>query len=149
MAQVANPRKQFQFNIVIGGMNPFLAQVVKMPDVEYEMVEHGDTNYDVKTAGKKKIGHLTIDKIFSSDLLDTEIRNWGEDIQSSITGGGLLPSEYKRSVLVEQYAPDGSTVIERWELEGVWPNKINGIDFSRKGSENTTQQIEFCVDEMN
>lgn len=118
-----------------------------MPDVEFDTVEHGDTNFDVKTAGRKKITQLKVTKIFPSDQLDTEIRSWGLSIQNTITGGGDLPSDYKRTVVVQQFANDGITVLEQWEFDGVWPQKINGIAFNRRSSENTTQEIEFCVDE--
>lgn len=148
MAQVSNPRKDFNFQISIIGLNPFLAQQVKLPDQELDVAEHGDVNYDVKTAGRKKIGMMTVEKIFPSDELDTFIRGWMNDIQSQKTGGGQLPSQYKRSALVQQYAPDGVTVLEQWELDGIWPQKANGINFNRRSSENVMQSIEFCVDEI-
>lgn len=146
MAKVENPRKGFQFGISLQGMNEFLAQEVKLPDVEYDMVEHGDTNYDVKTAGKKKIGMLQITKIFPSDATDRGFRDWGNSIQSQVTGGGDLPSQYKRTIVVQQYANDGITVLDQWEFSGCWPNKLNGINFNRRASENTVQEIELCVD---
>lgn len=147
MAKVNNPRKQFQFQVSIRGINPFLCQEVKLPEVEFEMAEHGDVNFDVKTAGKKKLGMLTINKIFPMDQPDNEIRNWALEIQNTDAGGGSLPSEYKRSIFVQQFAADGETVVESWEFDGVWPQKINGIEFNRRSSENTVQSIEFCVDE--
>lgn len=147
MAKINNPRKNFNFQISIAGINPFLCQEVSLPDVDFDMVEHGDTNFDVKTAGRKKIGQMKLTKIFPSDQLDTEIRDWAGSIQDTNTGGGDLPSEYKRTIVVQQYANDGVTVVEQWEFDGVWPQKINGIQFNRRSSENTTQEIEFCVDE--
>ena len=148
MAKVQNPRKEFNFQISIVGLNPFLAQTVKLPDIEFDNVEHGDVNYDVKTAGRKKVGMMRVEKIFDAEGLDTFIRNWMNQIQNQDTGGGQLPSQYKRSALVQQFAPDGVTVVEFWELEGVWPQKADGLNFNRRGSENTQQVIEFCVDEM-
>jgi phage tail-like protein len=146
-AKIPNPRKQFQFNIIIPGFNPFLAQEVKLPDVDFDIQEHGDTNYDVKTAGKKKIGTLTVSKICPADNPgDTQFRQWGKDIQNTDTGGGQAPSQYKRTIIVEEYANDGLTVVERHILKGCWPNKINGKELNRKGSDNTMQTIEFCVD---
>lgn len=147
MAQVNNPRKNFNFQVSIDTINPFLCQEVKLPDVEFDMTEHGDVNYDVKTAGRKKIGQLTVNKIFPADQLDTGVRDWASTIQDQTTGGGALPSEYKRTIVVQQYAPDGVTVLDQWEYDGCWPQKINGIEFNRRSSENTTQTIEFCVDE--
>lgn len=146
-AKVANPRKQFQFNVIIPGLNPFLAQEVKLPDSDLDMVEHGDTNFDVKTAGKKKLGMLTVNKILPADGLDQFFRVWQRRIQNTLTGGGELPSVYKEPIMIEEYSSDGITVIDRHIYTGGWPQKINGRDFSRKASENTVESIEFCVDE--
>jgi len=147
-AKVANPRKQFQFNISIPGLNPFLAQKVKSPDDESDMVEHGDTNFIVKTAGIRKFGMLTIEKIQPSETTDNFIWAWRRQITNTTTGGGDLPSNYKQTLLIEQLAPDGITVVQRWEASGAWPQKINGIEFDRKGSENTVESIDFCIDEF-
>jgi hypothetical protein len=76
MAKVDNPRKQFQFTIIIPGLNPFLAQDVKLPDAEFDAAEHGDTGYLVKTAALKKIGDITISKIMPADGLDRFFRAW-------------------------------------------------------------------------
>jgi phage tail-like protein len=146
-AKIPNPRKQFQFNIIIAGLNPFLVQEVKSPDVDFDVTEHGDTNFDVKTAGRKKLGTITITKIFHAQFPELEFRNWSRDIQNTMTGGGQPPSQYKRSVIIEEYSNDGRTVIERQTYMGCWPSKINGKDLSRRGSDNTTQAIELQVDE--
>lgn len=146
-AHVPNPRKQFQFNVIIPGLNPFLAQEVKTPDEEFDNVEHGDTGYLVKTAGMKKIGQLTITKIAPADSTDTYFRNWARQILDTRIGGGLPPSAYKCSIIVEEFGNDNLTVIERTIYNGCWPQKINGKDLSRKGSDNTVQSIEFSIDE--
>lgn len=148
MAKVSNPRKSFQFGIFITGLDQFLAQEVKSPDSEFDVVEHGDTGFMVKTAGMRKVGSLTVTKIMRSDTLDSFMWNWHRQILDFATGGGDFPDNYKKHVIVEEYAPDGITVIERREYSGVWPHKINGRDFSRKSSENTVEQIEFCIDEI-
>lgn len=148
MAEIANPRKKFQFGIFIPGMNQFLAQEVKLPDSEIDMVEHGDVNFDVKTGGKRKIGMLSVTKIMPADSTDNFMWSWQDQIQDIRGGGGDLPSDYKKRILVEQYGPDGLTTLQRWELIGAWPQKINGVDFSRKDSENTVETIDFCVDQL-
>lgn len=148
MAKIDNPRKEFQFNVVIPGLNPFLCQKAKLPDLDYDIVEHGDTGHLIKTAGLVKLGKFSIDKIVPSDLIDGFIWNWARPIRDFRTGGGLLPSMYKRFVMVEQFGNDGLTVVQRWQLVGAWPSKINGIEFSRTSSENTVEAIEFEVDEL-
>lgn len=147
MAQIENPRKQFQFTVIVAGLNPFLCQEVKSPDTEFDTAEHGDAGFLVKTAGIKKFGKLTISKICPADDVDTFFYDWQKDILSTNQGGGLLPSEYKQSIMIEEYSSDGVTVLERKTYEGCWPDKVNGKDFNRKGSENTIQMIEFNLDQ--
>jgi hypothetical protein len=147
MARVANPRKQFQFNIIIPGLNPFLCQEVKTPDADFDSVEHGDAGFLVKTAGMKKIGKMTIGKICQADATDRYFKDWQADIMTTDFGGGQLPSEYKKPVMVEELSSDGITVINRDVYRGCWPQKINGKDFNRKGSDNTVENIEFEVDQ--
>lgn len=146
MAKIANPRKSFQFNIIIPGMNPFLAQEVKTPDGEFDIVEHGDTGHLIKTAGLRKINQLTVNKISTADGPDELMQLWQNQIYEFRRGGGAPPSVYKKPILVEQYANDGITVIKRRQYIGCWPQKVNGEDLSRKASENTMNSIEFCVD---
>lgn len=148
MAHIENPRKQFQFTIILPGLDPFLAQEVKSPDIEFDEVEHGDTGYLVKTAGMKKIGKLTITKICSANATDNFFRLWMKRILSTDLGGGSLPSLYKIPVLIEEFSSDGITVIQSTLYRGCWPQKINGKDFNRKGSDNTIESIDFAVDRM-
>ena len=147
-AKVPNPRKQFQFGIFLPGLNPFLAQDVKLPDIDFDIQEHGDTNFQVKTAGQVKYSNLQISKIMPATGLDNYMDQWAQRIQNTLLGGGELPSQYKVEAIVEEYSNDGITVLHRHTLSGVWPCKLNGKDLSRKGSENTIHSLEFCVDEM-
>lgn len=147
MAKIQNPRKQFQFTILIPGLNPFLAQEVDTADVEFDSVEHGDVGFLVKTAGLKKFGMLKVSKIKQADSTDTFIRDWQRQIFDTQLGGGDLPSNYKVTILIEEYSNDGETVVERHEYDGCWPMKANGVALNRKGSENTIESIEFCIDE--
>ena len=128
MAQVANPRKQFQFTVVVQGLNPFLAQEVTSPDFEFDVVEHGDTNFLVKTAGLIKFGNININKISVSTGSDSFVWDWMLEIQSTQAGGGLLPSLYKRVVEIQLFSTDNVTIIDAWRCFGAWPCKVNGIE---------------------
>src|SRR3972149_8560232 len=106
MAQISNPRKQFQFtiNITPGTIDPFLAQKVTIPDFEIEIAEHGDVNYLVKTGGIHKFGNVTIEKITSATNTVTDnIWEWTKMVQDVLVGGGLLPIMYKRFIQVDQF----------------------------------------------
>lgn len=147
-AKVANPLKQFQFQILIPGMNPFLAQKVKLPDEESDVTEHGDAGFLVKTPGLAKLGMLTVEKIKSATVVDDSIRNWRREIFNYSSGLSGIPAAIKRPIVIEQFGPDGISVIDRFIYNGCWPQKVNGIDYDRKGSDNTIETIDFCVDEV-
>lgn len=148
MAQIENPRKLFQFNVIMPGLNPFAAQKAKLPDIDFDITEHGDAGFLVKTAGLPKLGKFQLDKISPSDILDEFIWNWAKQIYDFRTKIRGIPSIYKKRALVEQYDNSGLVVIKNWPLIGCWPSKINGIEFSRTSSENTVESIEFECDEV-
>ena len=148
MSQIQNPAKGFQFNILIAGINPFTVQDVKQPDWGFEKDVHGDANYKVNTAGMMDIGTLTIQKIVNGTAPGLDKWLWSKLllIQNPITGGGLLPSEYKEIIIIQQLAANNIVPLQTWTWEGCFPLKINGVEFSRMKSENTIHTIEFSVD---
>lgn len=150
MPEVSNPHKKFQWSIEILTLNPFLAQKTTTPDTEIDVVEHGETNHLIKTGGMVKYGNLMVEKISSAsiDPLNNFIWDWIRRIQDPATGGGDIPDEYKYNIRVLKYATNGETIIGRWEMEGAWPCKINGVELSRVESDNTIESLEFCIDKM-
>ncbi len=148
MANIANPRKHFQFSIYAPGLNPFLAQEVTIPEVSIDVVDHGDTNFMVKTGGMKKIGKITIDKISTALGPDNWLAAWMSEVQNEFLGGGLIPTLYKRTLTIDQYSNDGVTIINSWVCYGCWPSKRNGIKLDRKSSDNTIEAIELEVDQI-
>lgn len=148
MAQIANPRKQFQFSIQTPGLNPFLAQEVTSPDFEIEVVEHGDTNFKVKTGGIHTFGNITIGKISTALGSDNWVWDWIREVQDVMLGGGLIPQLYKRTVEIQFLSNDGVTIIDTLKCYGCWPCKINGIELKRLQSDNVMETIELCVDQV-
>ena len=148
MAQIANPRKQFNFSIFFAGMNPFLAQKVTIPEESVDVTEHGDTNFLVKTGGIKKIGKVIIEKISFATVGDNWVYNWMLEVQNTQLGGGLLPSLYYRNGTIEEYSTDGITVLNRWTIIEAWPSQRGAIDLSRTESGNTMERIELEVNEI-
>lgn len=148
MAQIANPRKQFQFVISTPGLNNFLCQKVSLPQESTDVTEHGDTNFLIKTGGIRKIGKLILEKIMVATGPDNWLRDWVLQVQNTQLGGGFLPSLYKRTITVQELSNDGITIINEHTCYGVWPSNREPIDFSRVGSDNTIEKIEFEVDEI-
>lgn len=148
MANIANPRKQFNFSIFAPGLNPFLAQKVIIPEESIDVTEHGDTNYDVKTGGRRKIGAIVIEQIMTAIGHDNWVEGWMNQVQNVMLGGGYLPFIYKRNLTIDEYSNDGVTLINQTRCFGCWPSKRNGIELNRRGSDNTLKSIELQVDQI-
>lgn len=147
MANIQNPRKNFNFQIYADGLNPWLAQDVVIPEVSLDKTAHGDTNYEVKTAGMRKVGDMNIKKLMPADSTDTWLSAWLEQCQSAQSGGGDLPSNYKRDLFVEMFGPDNLTVVGRWLITGAWPARRGDFSLSRMSSDNVIEDIDLSCDD--
>jgi len=150
MAHVANPRKDFMFSITFPSfpLEPFLVQKVDLPETDTDQVNHGDTNHDIKTAGRVKYGNIELEKILTTSGSDTYFWDWQASCQDSLLGGGLTPKQYKRTCIINELAEDGTTIINTWVASGVWPCKIKGQKQDRKSSENTMEGVSLSVDTL-
>ena len=146
-AKIKNPRKKFLFSLQFPKhpINPYLAQKVSLPDVSIDQVEHGDINRDVKTAGRVKVGNLTVEKLKITSGSDTWLWDWLNSCQDMTLGGGLTPSEYNETVRVDELAEDGVSILDSWICEEVWPSQLNGQPLNRMSSDNSIEEIEFSV----
>ena len=150
MAKFANPRKSFNWSIQISPdpINPFQFQKVTVPDIEVEQVPHGDTNHDIKTAGRVSYGNIKAEKLMSSKEGDAYMSSWIDTCQSSVIGGGAPPALYKKVITVTEFAEDGATILNTWIAQGIWPSMVNGLELDRMSSDNTIETIEFSVDKL-
>lgn len=150
MAKVNNPRKKFLFSISFPShpINPFLCQKVTLPELSIEQVAHGDVNRDVKTAGRVTLSNLIVEKLMTTDGSDTWFWDWLLACQDHLIGGGLVPSQYWVTMVVNELAEDGKTILNTHILSEVWPCKIDGLEFDRTASENTLERCEFSVGTM-
>lgn len=150
MAQFANPRKKFNWSIQITPepINPFMFQKVNIPEGEIEPIAHGDTNHDIKTAGRVSYGNITAEKLLPSDSGDSYMWSWFDTCQSSMLGGGAPPDVYKKTIVITEFAEDGFTVLNTWTAIGCWPQRLGGLEKDRMSSENDIEEIEFSVDKL-
>jgi len=148
MAKFANPRKKFNFSIQISPdpINAFLFQKVDAPDAEIEEVGHGDTNHDIKTAGRVTYGKIVCEKLQPSDEADNYLWSWFDTCQSSLLGGGAPPDIYKKVITITEFAEDGVTVINTKIALGAWPSSLPGVNHDRQSSDNTIENVEFSID---
>jgi hypothetical protein len=150
MAKFANPRKKFNWSIQIipDPINPFLFQKVDMPESSIAQDTHGDTNHDIKTAGKVEYANIKAEKLMSSKQGDNYMWSWHDTCQSSTIGGGAPPDIYKKTIVYTELAEDGVTVLNTWIATGVWPCKVTPATGDRGDSGNSIESIEFSVDKL-
>lgn len=147
MAKVKNPRKKFLWQIIFPKhpINPYLFQSVTLPEIIIEQVAHGDINRDVKTGGRVSVGNLTASKLETTSGSDTWLQDWINSVQDMILGGGLTPTQYWETFIVNELAEDGVSILNTWEVSEAWPCRVNGQELDRMSSDNTLETIEFSV----
>lgn len=146
MARVANPRKVFNFMIEVDGIDQFAVQVATPPTVGIEAVEHGDTNHTIKTAGRLTVGDFTVQKLKPLPSSDVWAWRWLKRAQDFKKGGGELPINYKKTIVIRELSTDNSTTANRWILEGCWVKEVSQTDFDRMSSDNVIETVVFSVD---
>lgn len=146
MAEVDDPKKVFNFGVIAPGLNPYSVQECDLPDFDLDIVEHGESNHMVGTAGMIKFGDMTLTKLRPVSGGDNWIWDWIQSIQNVITGGGSLPQQYKRNFNVVQYSYDNITITDNWGCNGAIPKKLNGLKLSKTKSENSLEEITFHLD---
>lgn len=146
-AQVKNPRKRFLWSLTFikHPINPYLFQMINIPEVFVDEIRHGDTNRDVKTGGRVMVGSMTAEKLETTDGSDTWFWDWLMSVQDLQLGGGLTPSRYWETVLITEHAEDGVSIVNQWIADEVWPMRLNQQELNRMSSDNTIESIEFSV----
>lgn len=147
MAQ-GNALKVFGFALEINGVNQFLFQDVKIPDVEIGAVEHGGPNFNIKTAGGVAVTDAELQKIKPAPEGDSWAWDWLTQAQDMMAGTGGLAEDYKRNVIFKELAPNGTT-INSWLWEGCWVRKIATSNYKRGNqNENTIETVTMSVDRV-
>lgn len=146
MGLVANPRKAFQFVVEIDGVNQFEIQKFTTAEVEIDKVEHGETNFKVKTAGMVSVGDVTMEKL--RPLPTTDVWAWTmlREAQDMETGGGGLEGMYKKVMVVKEMSADRVSTVNRWIYTGAWVCKVSQSDFDRMSSDNIIETVVWSVD---
>lgn len=147
---VNNPRKEFQFRIEFPQLplNQWLVQEVTLPSTDIDVVAHGDANFDVKTGGRVKFGDVSLKKIMTTSGPDNYFYNWITSVQDAFTGGGMIPTDYKKDIIITELAEDGQSPLNKWFLQNAWPSSVGEMNLTRTGSENTVEDLTLSIDRM-
>lgn len=146
-AKVKNPRKGFMWQLVFvkHPIDAYLFQQIQLPEITVEQVSHGDINREVKTGGRVMVGNMTAQKLETTSGSDTWLWDWMMSVQDLQLGGGLVPPQYWETVMVNELAEDGVSILNSWICEEVWPTRLNSQTLDRMSSDNTIEEIEFSV----
>jgi phage tail-like protein len=148
MAMVANPRKVFKYQIECEGLQQWEAQKVTVPVPEVEKIAHGDTNYDVKTPGRITFDDLVIEKLRSTGATDSWAWDWLLAAQDPSTGGGALPSDLKKLIVIRELDESGNTILNSYYCYGCWVTKVGAADFDRNAGDNIIETVTISCDRV-
>lgn len=137
-----NPRKAFSFELEIEGVVMARVQKVKFPAIELTVAEHGNRNRTDKTASRRNVGDLELEKVMPADGQDRAIQDWMDLAERGV------PTDYKRSGILRHFGPDDATVVGTWRIFGAWPKKDEMGDLDRKSDDNLIQKVTLSVDDI-
>ncbi|MCB9047617.1 MAG: phage tail protein [Chitinophagales bacterium] len=148
MANVSNAQKSFNWLIEVNGLNSFLAQKCNVPLPEIGAVSHGDTNYDVKTAGRIALEDMVLEKLVPAPGGDSWAMTWLQTARNMATGGGALPLNYKATVVVRELSDDGVTILRSFVYTGAWVRKVEHSGLDRTSEDNVIETVTISVDRV-
>ncbi len=150
MARIDNPRKNFNFDVRVSVpfFNSFTVQECTTPDMDIDVVVHGEANHEIKTGGQVKYTNAKLKGIIDAANSLDWVWLWIRQVQDVMRGGGDLPQQYKKNLYIEYLDVDGQTVLETEIWEGAWPCKLNGKALKRIGSENIMNELEIAIDRI-
>jgi hypothetical protein len=143
-----NPRKLYRFAVECDGLETAYVQKVKLPKVEIKGAKHGNGPFVVSTASKVEFGNLEMDSLKPADDSAVWWKDWLALVVNLNTGAMGTPDVYKKTLSVVEYGSDGVTIVDRWELSGVYPIDIDIADLDKLAEGNAVDKLKFSVDQM-
>lgn len=143
-----NPRKLYRFAVECGGLETAYVQKCKIPKIEIKNAKHGDGPFVINTASKVEFGNLELDCLKPAESSAVWWKDWLALIINLNDGSMGTPDLYKKTLFVVEYASDGDTIVDRWEILGAFPIDIDPSDLDKLGEGNAVDKLKFCVDRV-
>lgn len=143
-----NPRKKFSFSVEFDGLEAILVQKVKIPTLTVEVQEHGVANILVKTGGMVKIGDIELNKLKFQNKNESWAYNWLSSVSNPGNGQVGLPTSYKKNGYIIHYGPDGTSVLEKWQVIGCFPKEIEIEELDKMVSDNLMEKVVLSCDQI-
>jgi len=146
IGKIINPRKLYRFAVEVDGLDTAYAQKVKLPKIEVKSAKHGQGPFVVQTASKVEFGQLELETLKPADSSAVWWKDWLALVVNLGTGAMGTPDVYKKTLSIVEYAPDGVTIVDRWEYTGCYPMDIDPAELDKLGEGNAIDKIKICVD---
>lgn len=144
---VPNARKGFNFVVEVSGIPSFEVQSFTPPAIGAEVVEHGDANKSVKTAGRVTYGDATFTKLKRLPGSDDAVWRWIREAQNGSRGSGGYFEDYNRTIVVREVGPNGVYTANYWVLTG-WVSNVEQSAFTRTESDNVLQTVTLAINDV-
>ena len=146
MGQSINPRKLYRFAVECEGLETAYVQKCKIPKLDVKSAEHGEGPFKIKTASKVEVGQLELDTLKPADSSSVWWKDWLALVVNLGSGAMNHPSVYKKSLSIVEFAPDGETIIDRWDCFGCYPAEVDPADMDKLGDGNAIDKIKINCD---
>lgn len=143
-----NPRKLYRFAVECEGLETAYVQKCKIPKIEVKTAKHGEGPFVQNTASKVEFGHLELDTLKPSESSAVWWKDWLALIINLNDGSMGTPDLYKKTLFIVEYASDGETIVDRWEIQGAFPIEIEPSELEKLGEGNALDKLKFCVDRV-
>lgn len=148
IANPVNPRKKFPWSLELEGLEPVLVQKCKIPTITVEVAEHGASNIKVKTGGMVTIGDIEINKLMFQDSNESWAYDWLKEVSNPENGTVGVPAEYKRNGYIIHYDTDGTSVLEKWQIQGCFPKEVEFDELDKTSSDNMMEKVVLSCDSL-
>ena len=139
--QVTDVLKNFRWDLEMDGLPFGYAQKCNIPEQSFNEVTHGGDEKDVKTAGRRAVGDITIEKLMPGNDPDNFATDW---FQAQVD---TPPSEHCRDFYIIHYGFNRQTVIGRWLVLGAWVKSIKYADNEKGSDDNMVETMTLaCLD---
>lgn len=146
IGQTINPRKLYRFAIECEGLQTAYVQKVKIPKLDIKSAEHGEGPFKIKTASKVEIGQIELETLKPADSSSVWWKDWVALVVNLGTGAMGHPDVYKKALSIIEFAPDGVTVVDRWDCFGCFPAEVDPTDMDKLGEGNAVDKIKLNCD---
>ena len=138
---LVHPAKVFDYSIEIDGVDELYVQNIEIPELSFEIVEHGAAGNqpNKKTAGKATVGDLVIEKLLPANTPDFTSYDWYAQVLSG------QPALYARTGLLKQMNSGSLTPVRIFLFTDAWISKIETTAFNAQNSENMKETMTLSI----